>query len=1027
MNDMIEFKPMKPMRPIPAKYTEKALGDIVPDSVKEFERNFEKAHPGAVGHNIYHIVAEDLDGNVVDEHFGVNIMTDWAFARKHDQSSSGYGYINYMYLGDGEWEGELDPASTSMVHLIGNTSATMTDTNFTHAYTRWHPEKESNLVRYRLCIGYFDYTVWSEDHTVTEIGLCFRDNSSTTALAFHAAIYDSEGQKSSFVKKVNQKLTITVYCRIMVPIVKIVNSSWDRGIPCVTNSYGFCQLYSYHNWYVMCSHFNPYDWHDNWYDAWYLRRHDNGSITDHVYSATGTRGMNIFIDGKYQYISEILLDSYWDDGNSCQYGSHFIFATKLKMDEPIPFETINFRTISYGNSSFVHTYAWRNRDTTRDAQGQLPMTDIHVTSLSMYNGQTDDWDIDVPVYEPIPYLEAGLEHLRLSIREHNYITFQQAYKWYTVFINEAPEYPIKQIMNAGRTFYVTDTYWDSDTWEIVPNTNSITREQGSKRFFIMFDEQFDYTSADEINHYGNPYKTRRIARYDWTFPRLDVNNRISEEAVNFGAPSRGGNYYSYIYADSTHCGKYVKNETIGYIAGDGFIVYPDDTSLDAPQTDLFSGYQWSGWTKSTSLTGYPHRYSMGGINLSATPGGYQNDGTYPGLIWNTPRGTHIANCGYYSWSQGVRVYTPSSDPTEAPTYENFRFDAAWSDTPTMTDTQNGYVVFSYTSGANNANCTYVLEYDVEGVAPNMYKVEGYHHAWTIELTNYFVAIDSSVSDHLHLVVYDMANREVHAEFDLPAGYTFQGGTGWKDYVYVRVDQSGATSTFIYYINRDMYELTPLNIPQMRMDGSAWWSHIRRCNPTNGNIESCMILIASDRDTGNENHVFFRESDPTKAVQLIRNEQYETSNYVRWQKAELTYSPDNKQLILAYAGRRTIVVDFGWIIKHGTLSTHLTWPDLYQESSTQYCPVYYKGFIYYMQMYYREHWDSQWRFRNRYWRSPIQNWLNMKLVGTTYTPNSMMNPVRIQGNFVTWLYQDTNRGTDVAPEPYVPPQEEESPL
>ena len=78
----------------------------------------------------------------------------------------------------------------------------------------------------------------------------------------------------------------------------------------------------------------------------------------------------------------------------------------------------------------------------------------------------------------------------------------------------------------------------------------------------------------------------------------------------------------------------------------------------------------------------------------------------------------------------------------------------------------------------------------------------------------------------------------------------------------------------------------------------------------------------------------------------------------------------------------------------------------------------------MQMYYKEYWDSQWRFRNRYWRSPIQNWLNMKLVGTTYTPNSMMNPVRIQGNFVSWLYQDTNRGVDVAPEPYVPPQEED---
>ena len=81
----------------------------------------------------------------------------------------------------------------------------------------------------------------------------------------------------------------------------------------------------------------------------------------------------------------------------------------------------------------------------------------------------------------------------------------------------------------------------------------------------------------------------------------------------------------------------------------------------------------------------------------------------------------------------------------------------------------------------------------------------------------------------------------------------------------------------------------------------------------------------------------------------------------------------------------------------------------------------------MQLYRYEYYDDKYRFHHRYWRQPVQQWLNLKIVGTTYTPNSMMNPVRIQGNFATWLYQDTNRGTDVAPEPYVPPQEEEPPL
>jgi len=1024
MNEINEFKPV----PRPAFQDIPFDPTGFPESVEEFERNYEKKHPNdsAIAHNIYHIVAEDLDGNIVDEAFGLNIMTDYGFSQKHTMTDSYYSALSGLYLGDGEWSGDLDPASKVLVHPISSTSANMTYTGYSHNLTKWIPEKESNLVRFKLCEGYFDYTVWSEDHTVTEIGIAYR-NGDINNLVFHAAVYDAQGERTTFVKKVNQKLTITVWGRIMVPIVKIVNSSWDRGIPCVINSNSFCQLYYGNYWRVLTANFYPFDWHDGeWYSAWYVRNYDTGSITDHVYNASGTCGMNIFIDGRYQYVSDILFNSSWSSGRACQYDTYYIFATKLKMAEPIPFETDKYRLGGYNSGSTSGTYCRRNRDTARDPNGQLPMTDIHVTSLSMYNGQTDDFDIDVPIYEPYPYVEHGIFLLRLRVREYNYITFLNRYEWYTVYINESQEFPIKSISNASRTFYVTDAYWDSSTWEIVPNNSSISREQGSKRYFIMFEDSFPWRSDDwNYGYYGGEYYTRNVSRYDWTLPRIDVNNRISEDTMDFGRPTNNSyNYYSRIYAESYYSGKYVKNETIGYIAGDGFIMYPDDFSLDTPQTNILGNYSWNNYSKSANFSGYNHRYPMGGIDLPAVPSGYNNDGTHPGMIWNTTRGTHIANCGYNSWSRGVRVYTPSSDPTEAPSYENFTFDAAWSDVPAMTDTQNGYVVFSYVSGANNANCTYVVEYDVEGVAPNMYKVEGYHHGWAIDLTNYFVAIDASVTDHLHMVVYDMANRTIHAEFDLPEGYTFQGGAGWKDYVYIRVDQSGAKSTFLYYINSGIYENTPLNIPQMRLDTTSYYAHIQRSVPANGNIESCMVLLASDRDIDNENHVFFKESDPTHSVQLIRNERCETSNYIRWQKAWLGYSSDNKQLILTYAGRRNIALDLGWCLKHGTVSTHLTWGDLYDESSNTYTPIYYKGYIYCMQLYRYEYYDEKHRFRHRYWRQPVQQWLNLKIVGTTYTPNSMMNPVRIQGNFATWLYQDTNRGTDVAPEPYVPPQEEE---
>lgn len=48
---------------------------------------------------------------------------------------------------------------------------------------------------------------------------------------------------------------------------------------------------------------------------------------------------------------------------------------------------------------------------------------------------------------------------------------------------------------------------------------------------------------------------------------------------------------------------------------------------------------------------------------------------------------------------------------------------------------------------------------------------------------------------------------------------------------------------------------------------------------------------------------------------------------------------------------------------------------------------------------------------------------MQIIGDTYTPNSLMNPVRIQGKIATFFMSDTNRDVDTPPAPYVPPEEE----
>lgn len=988
----------------------------IPESVENFEQNYLKKHPhlDECCHNIYHIVSEDIDGNVVDECFGMNVLTDQGFydMYKHDWASGTYN-IGGIYIGDGVFE-TIDPVSKEMVHAISTTSANITKSGCQHVNTKWIPEKESNRVVWRLCVGWFDYTIWSEDKTVTEIGLSTVANKSINNLKYHAAIYDAEGNKSSFVKKVNQKLTIYVYGRTYLPIVKIINQMWDKGFRGAIRSNAMFQQ-SYNDdvggWYRVGVCYYPYNWYfDKTCTEDDLKYYTQGTITDNVYSTEKTLGMNLFMDGRYQYISDIVIGTYLPGDYSVLYNQYWLFATKIRSPEPVPFRMEFYRNMAANNRDMRETYGERCTDKKRSPLGQLPMTNIHITSLTTYNGQTDQWDIDVPYVEPIPYLEGSYRHLRYSIRESNWITFKDQYESYTVFINEAPEYPIKQIENFDKTMYVTDAYWDSSTWEIIPNTNNISREQGSKRFFIMFEKELDWYAVDDVavGYYGSRSHTRRVIRYDYddNFPKLNLNNGYSEDGVNFGCRNIG--YYSNLYGSSTYNGKSIANEALGYIAQDGFLVFPDSVDPDPAWPNHETP------THSENIPGIPYRYNIGGVDLPdgfLTGRGY--DGTHPGMIWNTTRGTHIANLGLYSYLKGVRVYTMTDDPTVVPDYENFVFDQQFSAWPGISHSDNGYLVFSYLSGDNNKNCTYVLAYDVIDQPPTMYKVEGYHHGFAIDLTNYFVAIDASVTDHLHMVIYDMANQTIHDEFDIPEGYGFGGIAGWKDFIYVRVGQGGtAYSTYLYNIKSRILEHTSINIVQMRWDTSSWYSHIQRAVPSNGNIQSCMVLLASDRDY-EEQHMLFKESDPTHPISLIRAEARETSSYVRLQKAWMGYTSDNNKLILTYSTYRLTTIDVSWALRHGTINQHFNYADLY-DNNDAYSPIYYKGYIYIMQLY-RYDWVGGdlniYTSYCRYWRNPYQQHIDLCIEGTTYTPNSMMNPVRIQGDIAKVYLSATNRNVE----------------
>ena len=119
------------------------VGGELPESVLRFEQNYLKNHPEEkeLTHNIYHLVAEDRDGNIVDEGFALNALTDTGFYWMYKESSWYYSYYDGLYLGDGDFQ-TIDPTSNVMVHAISSTGANMTQQTAEHSNTTWIPEME---------------------------------------------------------------------------------------------------------------------------------------------------------------------------------------------------------------------------------------------------------------------------------------------------------------------------------------------------------------------------------------------------------------------------------------------------------------------------------------------------------------------------------------------------------------------------------------------------------------------------------------------------------------------------------------------------------------------------------------------------------------------------------------------------------------------------------------------------------------------------------------------------------------------
>lgn len=974
----------------------------IPESMERFEEAWSKANPDklpAYCHNVYHLISEDMDGNVTNEMFAVNCMTNYGFSNIYKSANSS---TLYMYIGEGDWI--PDTASQSLNKPIVTTSATTVDGGISLASQRYYKDRDVLVVRSRIFTGYFNYNIGSptitEDKNITEIGI----GTSTTACWFIARVYDNNGQPSHFVKRPNERLTIKVYITANIKIADIVNKAWDKGLFLLVKPYSLLrEKYSnYEKLPVVCYDADHNSCYSRGSSAIRVFRSDTTTISDGVATSKTTNVGSRYIEGKYDYVSEVNVNNGTDEYNNYPsyryYNAYLQMFFKPKLDTPETIETDELYTNSYSSASLTNMFGVYCDYHDRRSNGNLPVVDIDIKSMKMYSCQDHDWTIDEDFVNN-PDADYSCKYLTHSMSDYGYVEHLKAYSWYRVYVNTNTDAPIKSFGGTGYTLYATDSYWDSSTWEIIPNLSLVPEKLRNKRYYCTLTDQFSYSSTFPDHNYGNSgmYNTLITTREQTT-------HKIKTKTEVKG--------HTYPWSQTHHrsrangIGKTITNDEYGYVVSMDWLVYPESENP-------------SEISETVADQKLPYRYRIYG---------YNNDIVHSCLLWNTNKGDKIVAGGVDTWNAGLRLYTSiSKDPETPPNeYTDFPFDAKFSANPHWSFSDNGFVVTSYISGANNTNHTYVLDmYGDDGTHPKMVKYEGYHHAHAIDLSNYFVGINANVSSHLSLDVVDMRTGDVYDIINLPEGYTFQGMCGWKNWVYIRVEFAKAYSTYLYYINEKTTTSLAINYPIMTIDGSSYYSHIQRAVEGRGKCESCMVMIASNRDYNNQYHLLFKESEPEKPIRIIADyssssndiNRYERNAYVYSQCAQLRYINENKQLILVFSSRRKIAVDIGRILDEGTQTLTLNYHYRNDNDPNEGCSIglYKDSVLFFAANQYSysppdsDHSGYYW-WRMWVYRYPIEGFIPHKITALTKTINSYHNPKQIGGvtNIIFQVSNDINK-------------------
>lgn len=745
--------------------------------MREFYENVKhKFKYGA--HNLYELTSVDMDGNVVDRKFGINVLTNEGFRRYYGTGNS-YESTVAIYIGDGT--GTPSVTDTTMFHQTITAGGTGVNPDGSQVYYN-HPngngesgssqppliyDSTTGLITGFYCFNSFrwdyNYSGINDPVPVTEIGM----GGAVTALTVHSLVYDSEGNIASITKNPNERLFIKVYFAVNIS-ESIIQTNYENGI------------------YLM---FDPAYFARNTLDArvalsvgYYRTRTDNSdqilmSNWDYIYTyysllpdSTEDRRVTITpaavtYEGKRHYIDTVCL---WGSNWAVRSGGDVMFAmfTLDRLTTPEELTTDTFFTNSvtslYFTNSFGRVY---NADS---HSGEFPVVDFNMTSLKMYNRLTNEWDIDES------FLNAPDTDYTDPSRFSSNIVVSLNGSRRTLYVHVNPfasRYKITKFGVTGVVLYATDKYWDTTSYEVIPNLADVPLTLQQKRYYVCT------TSA-------TLYPT-----YDYTLHQLtdvaDVGTLNKIINVNNGLTYLRGDTPRRVYSDDTR----------GFIHMGRSLFYPFETGCPVVELPQLPANP-DDWRPS---------YSDDVAN-----GFFTNNGDT--FIW---RGQYYVNGNRRYFAKKYRIYDmTTSSPSGPPSYYDFELDDprfsfnCW----TSVNDQGIMVVADYEGNDYKAFIVDLNNLD-ENDQPTQHTITYAKWCQAVECTTNYVYLDPRDN---YFRIKTVANDTLVAEFQLPQdqGITVNGFDAWKNKVMIW----GTANSIQYLYTYDIQTETLNAYPNMDVRG-----------------------------------------------------------------------------------------------------------------------------------------------------------------------------------------------------------------